>query len=383
MGIGTDLQKNRRVVVVGAGIVGASLAYHLACKGAAVTVIEADRAASGATGRSFAWINTAHPKPNPIAALRSAAIREYHRLEHELPDLRVRWTGSITYSSGAEDGTVSAADRPAAVHLSKPQILAIEPNLVNPPDSAAYQAEEGALDAVAATHALLAGAQSHGAKIFTQTQVLGFFAKHGMVTGVETTAGPVEADVLVLAAGTGIASLLNALDTHLPIHASPAIFIRYQTQADRVHTIISNADMEVRQASDGSLLAAEDYVDDTMDQQPMEIARRTANIIQRELRGVTTIEPEFASVGIRPMPADGIPIIGYLRAELPTGSPACSLTNHRLASHIDSPNAAGVYVCAMHPGVTLAAVVGRLAAEEIVDGTRSPALEPCRPDRFL
>jgi len=60
MANGTDSQKNKRVVVVGAGIVGASLAYHLACKGAAVTIIDADQAASGVTGRSFAWINTAH-----------------------------------------------------------------------------------------------------------------------------------------------------------------------------------------------------------------------------------------------------------------------------------------------------------------------------------
>lgn len=43
------------------------------------------------------------------------------------------------------------------------------------------------------------------------------------------------------------------------------------------------------------------------------------------------------------MPADGIPIISYL------------------------PKMGGVYICAMHPGVTLAAVVGRLASEEIID----------------
>jgi len=98
---------------------------------------------------------------------------------------------------------------------------------------------------------------------------------------------------------------------------------------------------------------------------------------------VTTIDPEFACIGIRPMPADGIPIIGYVRAELPAGSPASSLTDQHPASHTDAPTAAGIYVCVVHPGVTLAAVVGRLAAEEILEGTRSPALEPCHPDRFL
>lgn len=117
--------------------------------------------------------------------------------------------------------------------------------------------------------------------------------------------------------------------------------------------------MEVRHAADGTLLAAEDYLDDTLDNPPMAIARRTAQAIQNELQGVVSIEPELACVGLRPMPADGIPIIGYL------------------------PQVGGVYVCAMHPGVMLAAVVGRLASEEIIDGKVSSALAPCRPDRFV
>ena len=59
------------------------------------------------------------------------------------------------------------------------------------------------------------------------------------------------------------------------------------------------------------------------------------------------------------MPADGVPVIGYL------------------------PQVGGVYVCAMHPGVVLAAIVGQLASGEIVTGEPAPALEACRPARFL
>ena len=59
------------------------------------------------------------------------------------------------------------------------------------------------------------------------------------------------------------------------------------------------------------------------------------------------------------MPVDGIPIIG-------------SLTK-----------VSSVYGCEMHPGVTLAAIVGRLASEEIVEGKTCDELGPCRPDRFI
>ena len=52
---------DKRIVIVGAGIVGASLAYHLAGKNAKVTLVEAEYIASGVTGSSFAWINASRP----------------------------------------------------------------------------------------------------------------------------------------------------------------------------------------------------------------------------------------------------------------------------------------------------------------------------------
>lgn len=106
------------------------------------------------------------------------------------------------------------------------------------------------------------------------------------------------------------------------------------------------------------MLAAEDYIDEAPQNSAHAIAQRTAKAIQHELHGLTSIEPALACVGLRPMPVDGIPVIGYL------------------------PNISGAYVCVMHPGVTLAAVVGRLVAEEIVGGGFASELAPCRPVRF-
>ncbi|BBP56425.1 FAD-binding oxidoreductase [Pseudomonas sp. St316] len=345
-----DNGPGKRVIVVGAGIVGASLAYHLAAKGANVTVVEAEGIASGVTGSSFAWLNATHGDPDPIASLRGAALQEYHRLEAQLPGLKIQWSGALSYGASSEG---------SANRIPQSKISELEPNLRNPPQFASYAAEEGALDAVATTHALIAGAQANGAKVLTQTPVLGFKTQDSSVFGVETAAGVIEADIVVLAAGTGITKLTDLLEVSLPIDASPAIFIRYSSPPNLVRTLISSPEMEVRQTPEGALLAAEDYLDDDLENQPAAIALRTANAIKNELHGVVSLDLQSARVGFRPMPADGIPIIGYLA------------------------QVGGVYVCAMHPGVTLAAIVGRLASEEIVGDSASPALNPCRPDRFF
>ncbi|KKO62228.1 4-methylaminobutanoate oxidase (formaldehyde-forming) [Janthinobacterium sp. KBS0711] len=343
----------QHIIVIGAGIVGASLAYHLASKGTKVTVVEAGGIASGVTGTSFAWINTSCAGPDPIAALRGGAIAAWRQLETQVPGLTVRWHGALSY--GTQDGRVS----PESILLDRSRIVQLEPHLRQPPEQAIHEPEQGALDAVAATHAMLAAARALGATIRTHTPVLSFAVQSAKVTGVETAAGLIEADVVVLAAGTGTATLAQMLGASLPIDASPAIFMRYQAPPGLVRGIISSHAIEVRQDEDGTMLAAEDYVDEAPENQPAVMALRTASAIRDELKGAESIAPEFARVGLRPMPFDGVPIVGYL------------------------PQVGGVYVCAMHPGVVLAAIVGQLASEEIVTGKPASALEACRPARFL
>ena len=88
------------VIIAGAGIVGATLAYCLASAGASVTLVERSRSASGVTARSFAWINVIHGNASDLARLRNPAIAGYHRfLEQELNGaLAIDWNGALTWS---------------------------------------------------------------------------------------------------------------------------------------------------------------------------------------------------------------------------------------------------------------------------------------------
>ena len=69
--------KGPSILVIGAGIIGASIAYHLARRGARVTVIDRARPAGGATGQSFAWINASYRNPKPYYRLRIHGMQEY------------------------------------------------------------------------------------------------------------------------------------------------------------------------------------------------------------------------------------------------------------------------------------------------------------------
>ena len=79
---------NSRVVVVGAGIVGASIAYRIAARGFAVTLIDKESPGSGASSHSFAWINAGLKEP-----------LDYHNLNRRSMDMWEQFAAKI-----ADDG---------------------------------------------------------------------------------------------------------------------------------------------------------------------------------------------------------------------------------------------------------------------------------------
>lgn len=95
----------RRIVVAGGGIIGASIAYRLAHRGAEVTLVEKSAPASGATSKSFAWINATFSKqPRHYYELNRLGIAAHHQLDHELHgELKIRWGGSLEWYADQEN----------------------------------------------------------------------------------------------------------------------------------------------------------------------------------------------------------------------------------------------------------------------------------------
>ncbi len=95
------------VGVVGGGIVGASIALHLAGMGTQVTLFEKAAPATGATGKSFAWINAFTSDPH-YRALRLKSINAYQELDRQL-NLNITWGGAIHWATNYAESERSNA----------------------------------------------------------------------------------------------------------------------------------------------------------------------------------------------------------------------------------------------------------------------------------
>lgn len=355
--------RDRNVLVVGAGIVGASIAYHLARRGAAVTVIDRGQPAGEATAKSFAWINASYGNAEPYFRLRVLSMQEYRRLERELEGaLTVNWCGCLRWDLSdreLDDYTRTYANRGYEVRLvGEPEIRALEPNLIDPPARAAYAAGEATLDPVAATGALLEAAERLGATVRRDCEVSEVLSGRTGVAGVETSAGRIEAGRVVLAAGVDCGPLAGRLGIGLPMRHAPGLLLHCKPAAPLIARVLDGPDLNVRQAPDGRLVVAADFGGSPLPNDPDAEAQRLLACLKARFRGGDAIEKERITIGLRPMPADGLPAVGF------------------------APDVDGLYIAVMHSGITLAPAVGRFAAMEILDGVRVDLLDPFRPERF-
>lgn len=358
------ISKQLHIVVVGAGIVGASLAYHLQRGLAQVTLLDkAPNLADGATANSFGWITVNPESPQTYITLRQQAIADWHRLENELKgQLKLTWSGALTWRDDPNDTEclavkLTGAGYPVRV-IDQPQIQRLEPNLKKVPSQAIWAVDEGAIDPKQTLHGLIIAARQAGVSCQLGNEVVSLIMTGSRLTGVVTAHGAISADRVVLATGVNATTLCQPLAIHLPLTSSPAILVAFRTAHPFVNRIVSSPLLELRAASPTLTLSAEDYLDESIDNNPQAIARRSLEKIKCHWHHAEPLAITNVTVGNRPMPEDGLPIIGRINS-------------------ID-----GLYVSIMHAGVTLAAVVGRLVASELLSDREEALLASYRPNRF-
>lgn len=346
-----------RAVVVGAGVVGAAVAFHLAERGAQVTVIDAGPVAGMASGRSFGWINASFYLSEAHFRLRAAGMAAHRRLAARLPGCETVWPGCLWYEQEGEPQSL-VADRLRNLGyrvdlFSRKQVAARIPALGVPPETALFLPGEGATDAARLAENMLA---APGITVLTGLAVTALLPREG----VATSEGTIAADHIVLAAGTSAPNLLEPLGIPLPMLHRPGLILRTRPVPPVLPVILCSAAQEVRQLPCGRLLApatASHRADSatSLADSPETLAAQGLARLQAMFPG-TPMALERAALGHRPVPGDNLPVIG---SPMP-----------------------GLSVAVMHSGVTLAAITGELLAREILDGADSPLLAPFHPARF-
>ena len=375
MSTGTS-RKQLSVTVVGAGIVGSAIAYTLARRGAAVTVIDKGQPGGGATSHSFAWINATAKHPVSYHNFNRRSLGMWEQFAKGLDiDVGLRWGGQMEWAATAE-GATELESRAAQLQawgypcrmLNAAQAAQLEPALSLGNVTAAIYCElDGMVEPTLAAEACIRAAAKHGATVKLETEVTSLEAdsnSSSVVAGEESIAS----DVVVLAGGLDNTPLAAMAGITIPQQDSPGVVIRTnpigQPLLENVSVIYApplepgRPEIHLRQCLDGSAMigegSQESLARDDSQGHADELLTRAAEYVPA-LKGSIAVP---VPVGYRPMPLDGFPVLGY------------------------SSKASNVYLALTHSGVTLAPLMAQLATIEIADGAEVDLLSDYRPSRF-
>ncbi|MFC5745531.1 NAD(P)/FAD-dependent oxidoreductase [Actinomadura rugatobispora] len=377
-----------RVVVLGAGIVGAACARELALAGCAVTVLERGGPAAATTAHGEGNVLVSDKGPGPELELARLSRRLWPEVLAETSDLSgasgapeaaraAEWDpkGGIVVAT-TEDGArelerFAASQREAGVRaepLDAAALAEAEPHLTRDVTAAVAYPEDAQVQPTGAATVLLADALRAGAVLRTGCEVLSAVARGGRITGVRTSLGLVEGEAFVDAAGPWAGELSARLGAPVAVRPRrgevlvtapmpPTVFHKVY-DADYVGAVGSGAgDLQasavVESARAGTILLGSSRrrvgFDDRLRPEVLSVVARKALRLFPGLSGVPVMR---AYGGFRPYVDDHLPVIGA------------------------DPRLPGLWHATGHEGagIGLSVGTGRLLADLFLG--RAPAMDP-------
>lgn len=364
-----------KIVVIGAGAVGAVTAYRLAQAGAEVAIVERRYPGGGTSGNSFAWLNSFRKFPRHYHQLNVRSIRAYRDLALELGGEWLHPDGAIHWAWPPEPAAVEALRKDVRrlrewgyrVEAADPEQVRreLEPDLLIPAEVGEVYVVpgEGWLDGVGLCAAAVREAcRRYGARL-VYAEVVGFDGPPGGIDTVRLAGGEsLGADLVINAAGPEGARIAALAGAVVPLERRVGAFVVSRPVPVGLRHVVHAGDFHLRPDGGSRLVFHTLRFDGQVEaEEPPSLEHP---ICAEALRLAAPIVPlveragvEAVRVGVRPMPADGHPIVGF------------------------DPEVAGLYHILTHSGITLAAILGLLVTEELAGG-EAPELEPYRPARF-
>ncbi|MCK5778576.1 MAG: FAD-dependent oxidoreductase [Rhodospirillales bacterium] len=229
-----DLPNKARVVIVGGGVIGCSIAYHLTKIGVEdVVLLERKQLTSGTTWHAAGLIGQLRDNHH-MTNLAKYTAELYLELENETGQAtgyKVNGSLSTATHEGRMEDLLRRADM-AKVFGLKVDVLSPEECKEHHPlieihdvIGGIFIPTDGQADPVGITQALAKGARMGGAQIFENTKVERVLVDGDKVTGVESEAGTVMADHVVLACGMWTREFASRIGVTVPLHACEHFYI--------------------------------------------------------------------------------------------------------------------------------------------------------------
>jgi glycine cleavage system aminomethyltransferase T/glycine/D-amino acid oxidase-like deaminating enzyme len=236
-----SLPNHASVVIVGGGIAGCSTAYHLTRLGITdVVLLERRQLTCGTTWHAAGLVGQLRATRN-LTELAKYTADLYHSLEAE--------TGQAT--GFKQNGSISVAKTAARMEelrrgLSMGKTFGLRIDELTPGEikerwpllevddvvGGIFLPKDGQTNPIDTTQALARGAKMRGARIFENTCVTQIRVERGRAVGVETDAGYVAADTVVLCGGMWSHALAAAAGVAVPLHAAEHFYIVTEPMAD-------------------------------------------------------------------------------------------------------------------------------------------------------
>ena len=230
------LPQAARIVIVGGGIVGASIAYHLALAGESdVTLVERGRLTNGTTWHAAGLVSQVRGT-HALTELSRINVETYERVARETGiDPGFRQVGSLTVAR--TDERFHEIRRPVSIArdtglpweiVDRGRIRELWPEaVVDDLVGGVFFPGDGTINPGAATLALARAAVDRGVRYVPGTTVTGF--RRGpdarRVTGITTSAGDIEAEVVVLAAGLWTSELARLADASVALYPAEHVWV--------------------------------------------------------------------------------------------------------------------------------------------------------------
>ena len=235
------LPSSTKVVVIGGGIAGCSVAYHLAKFGWKDTVLlERDQLTSGTTWHAAGLVGQLGATAT-ITKLRKYSLNLYKELEKKTElSTGLKQNGAITVASSKErlqellrQATAAQLFDVNVEVLDKQKVKDLYP-VVNDQDilGGVYMPEDGQADPVGVTNVLAKAAKIEGAQIFEKTPVTKILVKSNRITGVETENGKIECEYVVLATGMWSRQIGQDIGVSVPLYPNEHFYIITEPMKD-------------------------------------------------------------------------------------------------------------------------------------------------------